>query len=77
MPFALIDPNWGAPVPIASTIRDTEEAAWVAACRCKEAALYSGASQYPLPHGSAGTREALIGYGFCVAPVRIEIDQAG
>lgn len=74
--FALIDPNWGEPKVIPSTVRDTEDAAWDAAVRCKEAELYSGASDYPLPHGTKGTRESLTRHGYRVAPVRVEIDQS-
>lgn len=71
--FALIDPNWGEPKVIGTTVRETEEEAWEAAIRCEEAKLYSGASQHPLPHGTLGSKEALISHGFNVSPVRVEI----
>jgi len=69
--FALIDPNWGEPVPVASTVRNTEAEAWDAAIRCEEAALYSGASNHPYPQGTKGTREALEKHGWAVQPVAL------
>lgn len=73
--FAVIDPNWGDPRPIPETIRDSEIEAWAAALRhdCPATTLYSGASEFPLPHGTRGSREKLEARGFRLARVHVEI----
>lgn len=73
MTFALIDPNWGEPLVVLTTIREAEEDAWDAACWCEEFSLYSGASSYPLPGGTKGSRERLESHGFKVLPVNVEV----
>lgn len=72
--FALIDPHWGEPKVVPGTIRDTEEAAWEAGVRTQEAALYSGASEFPLPHGTPGRKSRLIEHGFRVKRITITIE---
>ena len=76
--FALIDPNWGEPKPVLSTIAESEEEAWIEAVQpgMDRPMLYSGASEYPLPRGTLGTREALERHKFFVAMIDIEIKEA-
>jgi hypothetical protein len=69
--YALIDPNWGEPKPVLTTIRETEEEAWNAAVRCPEVSIYSGFSEFPLPGGTLGKRETLEFFHYRVAPVEI------
>jgi hypothetical protein len=78
MPYALIDPNWGKPKPVLSTVRDDVDAAWAAAVSPKnrdDVRLYSGASQYPLPHGTSGHVDTLKQYGFTVQAVDVLISR--
>ena len=70
--WALIDPNWGDPKPVVSTIRATEADALEAAITCAEASLYSGASIYAIPPRK-GRWEPLAEQGFTISRVRIVI----
>lgn len=77
MTYALIDPNWGEPIPVLGTIRDSEEMAWAAAVSPKadpNCRLYSGASEYPLPYGTPGHVDTLKRHGFDVRPVVVKIE---
>lgn len=71
--YALISPNWGEPEAILSTARPTPEEAWEAGIRCKEAALYSGASCAPGMTPRVGSRAKLEEQGYRVAPITIVI----
>lgn len=75
--FALVDPNWGEPMIVSQTIRETEDGAWSAAIspkHCPDTRLYSGASEHPYPHGTPGKIETLQSYGFTVQPVTVTIN---
>tara|TARA_R110000765_G_C18672506_1_gene578300 strand:+ start:163 stop:414 length:252 start_codon:yes stop_codon:yes gene_type:complete len=78
MPYALIDPNWGDPKPVLSTVRDDADMAWAAAVSPKnrdDVGLYSGASQYPYPHGTSGSVDTLKQYGFKVQAVDVTLSR--
>ena len=70
--WALIDPHWGEPQPVLSTIRATEHEAIEAALLCPEASLYSGASLHTTP-ARKGRWEPLAEQGFKIARVRVVI----
>jgi hypothetical protein len=72
--WACIDPNWGDPVVLLSTIRETEEEAWKAACITKECStdLYSGAALEQTPQ-IPGTKERLINFGYKVQQVEVRL----
>jgi hypothetical protein len=73
--WACIDPNWGGdPVVLLSTIRETEEETWKAACMTDERGtnLYSGASLAQTPQ-IPGTRGWLAYHKYEVKQVEVRI----
>lgn len=72
--FAVTDPHWGKPKVISSTIRESADAAWKAACLNPELSLYSDYNRFPLPDGTPGKPEALKKAGFRIMRVRVTID---
>lgn len=71
--YALIDPRWGDPAAVTTTIADTyERSKWLTE-RCAEVSLYSGYSEYPLPKGTPGNYERLKDQGFRIREIEITI----
>lgn len=68
--WALIDPNWGEPKPVISTIRATEAEAVAAAIIAEEVSLYSGAALHCVPI-RPGTMAGLERHGYRVARAAI------
>jgi hypothetical protein len=75
--WALIDPNWGEPVPVLETIRDTEAEAIKAAITtsARGVSLYSGAALHCVPQVK-GSIEALNKQGYRVGKVTITLPPA-
>ena len=73
--YALVDPNWGEPKIVPETIRETENEAWFLSIlpQCDVAKLYSGASDYPLPKGTMGSRKNLEKSGFFVQEISVSL----
>lgn len=72
--WAIIDPNWGEPVVLLSTIRATEDEAWAAACLSDERAtnLYSGAHLHCVPQ-HPGTKERLMSNHYRASRVEVRM----
>ena len=72
--WALIDPNWGDPVPVLETIRETEAEAIAAAVTTSDRGvnLYSGAAFHCVPP-VPGDIDRLKSFGFKVAKVTITV----
>ena len=68
--WALIDPNWGDPVPVLETIRATEVEASEAAITAESVKIYSGAALHCTPI-QKGSMWSLHRHGFRVARVMV------
>lgn len=68
--FAVFDPNYGDPVPLLKTVRETADEAVEAAIQITDnvCALYSGASSY-----SIGSWSKMEQHGYRVRPITIEV----
>lgn len=73
--FAVIDPNWGEPRVLTSTISEIAGDAWEKAIhpqnRDRGVSLYSGASELPLPGGTPGQRASLEAHGYVLREITI------
>lgn len=52
--YAVVDPNWGEPRIIPETIFTTMDDAVHDFIRLPDYSLYTGYSEYPMPHGTIG-----------------------
>lgn len=74
--WAVIDPNWGDPVVIPETVRDTDIEAERAFLKSSRFSLYHGGSEFPLPHGTQGSMAKARKFGnFRVAKISITIQE--
>lgn len=71
--WAVIDPNWGEPKPVISTLSDSEDGAKAMAVNVEELAVYSGAVFSTIPP-KPGDWKKLREHGFDVGRVRVEMN---
>lgn len=71
--YALIDPHWGDPKMVLSTVSETRESCISKAVHhtCEIASLYSGATMHPFPNGKEGSWDNLQYHGFVVSEIEI------
>lgn len=75
MPWALIDPNWNeGDLVVLETVAENREAAINLAETDKGVALWSGYSEFPLPHGTRGSIAKLEAHGYRIAEITITIN---
>lgn len=76
--WALIDPNWGDPVVIVETIRETRDGAEKAAITtdARSVSIYSGESNAHVPP-IVGKIDRLNEYGFRLSQIRITVVNGG
>lgn len=72
--YVVIDPNWGEPKSVFSTVRPSIEEAWLAAETDPTLSLYSGYSEFPLPNGTPGKRDLLQKQGYKVGKIKVSIE---
>lgn len=70
--YAVIDPNWGEPKPVVSTLSESEDGAKAMAVNVEELAPYSGAVFSTVPP-KPGNWKKMREYGFDAGPVRVEM----
>ena len=75
--FVVVDPHWGDPQPIPDTEAATAEEAIEKAIRHRDHALWSGASEFPLPHGTPGKWSRLQEQGYRVEFLPGEAETGG
>ena len=71
--WAVVEPNWGNPRVVPTTIRETEKEAIAAALLDPHCSLYSGAALSCVPP-VPGKFENLVHHGFRVKRVHINFD---
>lgn len=72
--FACIDPNWGEPRIVRSTIRETAEEAQKAAINDPELSLYSGGAFHCIPP-RPGKWESLARNHYKIARISAQIEE--
>lgn len=69
--YALIDPNYGEPKVVLSTIANTPSEVAVKTLDCRDVDLYGGGSEFPYPHGTQNDMKRLEKHGYKILPITI------